>query len=138
MQQEQPAKTSCLKLIDLKPEEALKPRWSDDFFSNSDLKVVKPRKKTVPVILDRQRNLDLDIDRHKYQFRKSDQMSTVLLRLQNAWKGDAEHSLILYVIDENGKPHLPCMQDMISDIYQQWKTKSGYLYIVFEREKCFG
>lgn len=97
-------------------------------------KVMEIHPSKIPVILERAPNAQVpDIDRYKFLLPRDFTVANFLDVIRKRINLSKEQALFVYV-----EGTVPASNAMFSTIYDQYKDKDGFLYVVYTGESSFG
>ena len=91
----------------------------------------------VPVIIQKASNCHLKLDNSKYLIPKSLNVSGVIYIIRKKIKINEKHAIFIFVGKDNFATLVPSTMNIL-DIYNEFKSEDGVLYITYTIENTFG
>lgn len=142
-----PKKPEPPKIVELSPEDAKKPRWSDAFRSQPLEKLQqqaieiskKYNNSIVPIIVDRAKDSQLDISRHQYLVPADKTLGFLFAIVRKHWTAaDASKAMHFMVATEAGQVVQANPGALIAEVQRQYRWTSGFVFVTFHEESTFG
>ena len=104
-----------------------------DFRINESKKILEKYPDKIPLIVEKSKNCEYDIDKNKYLVPKDIKMQQLIFIIRKRIKIKDSESIFIYVNNV-----LPPSASYISEIYDNNKDDDGFLYINYSTENTFG
>tara|TARA_Y100001958_G_C21239591_1_gene566877 strand:- start:1401 stop:1745 length:345 start_codon:yes stop_codon:yes gene_type:complete len=104
-----------------------------DFRINESKKILEKYPDKIPLIVEKSKNCEYDIDKNKYLVPKDIKMQQLIFIIRKRIKIKDSESIFIYVNNV-----LPPSSSYISEIYDNNKDDDGFLYINYSTENTFG
>ena len=104
-----------------------------DFRINESKKILDKYPDKIPLIVEKSKNCQYDIDKNKYLVPKDIKMQQLIFIIRKRIKIKDSEAIFIYVNNV-----LPPSSSYISEIYNSNKDDDGFLYINYSTENTFG
>ena len=104
-----------------------------NFRINESKKILDKYPDKIPLIIEKSKNCEYDIDKNKYLVPKNIKMQQLIFIIRKRIKIKDSESIFIYVNNV-----LPPSSSCISEIYDSNKDDDGFLYINYSTENTFG
>jgi len=79
-----------------------------------------------------------DMEKIKYLFPSDSPVASVLVVARKRMKISEATGLFVFIHNENGKDVIPQTNQSMKDLYNKYKNKDGFLYLIITGENVFG
>jgi hypothetical protein len=99
--------------------------------------VLKSHPGKVPIIVDRSKVSDPDLERHKYLVGGDLTIGEFFLTIRSKLKVGSNEALFLFVQTVSGEV-LVSHSKLLREVYAEYKQSNGFLVMIYSKEETFG